>query len=55
MRFLFAGLFVSFLLVGVLSSGCAVTPGQSPQQIQSSHSSPGYVQRDFADMHPDLP
>ncbi|WP_428938168.1 hypothetical protein [Fontivita pretiosa] len=54
MRFTFTGL-LSLLLVSLLTGGCAVTPGKSPEQIQSSYSSSGYVQRDFADMHPDLP
>lgn len=47
---------LGFLTVGFLVlSGCSTGPGMSPSQIRATYDTPGYVDRAFADMHPDLP
>jgi hypothetical protein len=53
MRSIVLSFFVS--LIALILTGCEVTPGKSPSEIQAAYSSPGYVHRDFNDMHPDIP
>lgn len=40
-----------------LLSGCssALSRGKTPDEVRLSSANANYVERDFADMHPDLP
>ncbi|HVT89665.1 MAG TPA: hypothetical protein VHD56_12485 [Tepidisphaeraceae bacterium] len=42
------------LIVSMVLQGCALSPGKSPAELKAANTTPGYVERPFNDMHPDL-
>jgi hypothetical protein len=50
-------LIASLCLLALLAtiSGCAMTPGKSPSEIQASTAAPGYIDRAYDSMQPDMP
>lgn len=46
---------VAVAMFGLGGCASALSAGRSPEQVKVAYATPGYVERDFADMHPDLP
>jgi hypothetical protein len=42
-------------LVGLILTGCSTGPGLSPDQIAANYNTPGYLDRDFHSIQPDVP
>ena len=47
-------LLLTVVLLGVVT-GCSTRPGLSQVQVDDRFASAGFVERDFADMHPMYP
>lgn len=46
---------LALCVVPVVGGCSAFSAGRSAQELEVSFSNPGYVERDFADMHPATP